>query len=68
MESCLWLEARLAKYNRILILISHSQDFMNEVCTNIIHIQDGKLTGYTGNYDSYVKARSCVVLPSLSSI
>eukprot|EP01048_Picozoa_sp_COSAG05_P019105 COSAG05_NODE_2920_length_2509_cov_85.126141_3_plen_74_part_00 len=22
MESCLWLEARLAKYNRILILIS----------------------------------------------
>ena len=57
MESCLWLEARLAKYNRILILTSPSQDFMNEVCTNIILLQDGKLTMYTGNYDAYVKAR-----------
>ena len=31
MESCLWLEQKLATYKRILVLISHSQDFMNEV-------------------------------------
>eukprot|EP01048_Picozoa_sp_COSAG05_P019104 COSAG05_NODE_2920_length_2509_cov_85.126141_2_plen_50_part_00 len=31
---------------------------MNEVCTNIIHLQDGKLSVYSGNYDAYVKARS----------
>eukprot|EP01047_Picozoa_sp_COSAG01_P123831 COSAG01_NODE_52803_length_344_cov_0.591837_1_plen_74_part_10 len=30
---------------------------MNEVCTKIIHLQDGILSYYSGNYDSYVKAR-----------
>ena len=57
MESCLWLEAKLATYRRILVLTSHSQDFMNEVCTDIMHLQDGKLSNYRGNYDSYVTAR-----------
>jgi ATP-binding cassette subfamily F protein 2 len=57
MESCLWLEAKLALYTRILVLTSHSQDFMNEVCTDIMHLQDGQLSNYRGNYDSYVTAR-----------
>eukprot|EP01052_Picozoa_sp_SAG31_P011452 SAG31_NODE_648_length_13204_cov_57.612908_6_plen_858_part_00 len=58
MESCLWLEDKLATYKRILVLISHSQDFMNTVCTNIMHLQNGKLHVYNGNYDTYVKARA----------
>ena len=57
MESCLWLEAKLATYARILVLTSHSQDFMNEVCTDIMHLQEGRLSNYRGNYDTYVKAR-----------
>ena len=58
MESCLWLEDKLATYKRILVLISHSQDFMNTVCTNIMLLQNGKLSTYAGNYDTYVKARA----------
>uniref|UniRef100_A0A3B3B738 ATP-binding cassette, sub-family F (GCN20), member 2b n=1 Tax=Oryzias melastigma TaxID=30732 RepID=A0A3B3B738_ORYME len=42
---------------RILVLISHSQDFLNGVCTNIIHLHQRKLKYYTGNYDQYVKTR-----------
>lgn len=57
LEACVWLEEYLAKYNRILVLISHSQDFLNNVCTNIILLNNGQLTYYTGNYDSYVKSR-----------
>ena len=57
MESCLWLEAKLATYARILVLTSHSQDFMNEVCTDIMHLQEGRLSNYRGNYDTYVTAR-----------
>lgn len=26
------------RYKRILVLVSHSQDFLNGVCTNIIHL------------------------------
>ena len=37
--------------------MSHSQDFLNGVCTNIIHMHSRKLKSYTGNYDQYVKTR-----------
>jgi len=60
MEACVWLEQYLKSWNTkgILIMVSHSQDFMNEICTNIISIQDRHLHYYTGNYDQYVQTRS----------
>jgi ATP-binding cassette subfamily F protein 2 len=58
LEACVWLEEYLKTYNRILIMISHSQDFLNGVCTNIIHLQGGKLKYYSGNYDQYVTTRA----------
>jgi len=58
LEACVWLEEYLKNYNRILVLVSHSQDFLNGVCTNIMHLKDKKLSYYTGNYDTYVKTRA----------
>ncbi|CAJ1979259.1 unnamed protein product [Sphenostylis stenocarpa] len=58
LEACVWLEESLKKFERILVVISHSQDFLNGVCTNIIHMQNKKLKLYTGNYDQYVQTRS----------
>ncbi|GJN15412.1 hypothetical protein PR202_gb02325 [Eleusine coracana subsp. coracana] len=58
LEACVWLEETLKKFDRILVVISHSQDFLNGVCTNIIHMQNKKLKFYTGNYDQYVQTRS----------
>ncbi|KAG2674039.1 hypothetical protein I3760_13G117300 [Carya illinoinensis] len=58
LEACVWLEETLKKFDRILVVISHSQDFLNGVCTNIIHMQNKKLKIYTGNYDQYVQTRS----------
>lgn len=58
LEACVWLEDYLKNYNRILLLISHSQDFLNNVCTDIIHIYAGELVPYSGNYDQYVKTRA----------
>merc|ERR1711993_166094 len=39
------------------ILVSHSQDFLNGVCTNIMHFTQSKLIYYGGNYDSFVKTK-----------
>ncbi|KAK9153913.1 hypothetical protein Sjap_001393 [Stephania japonica] len=58
LEACVWLEETLKKFDRILVVISHSQDFLNGVCTNIIHMQNKKLKLYTGNYDQYVQTRA----------
>lgn len=32
-DACVWLEEELKTYKRILVIISHSQDFLNGVCT-----------------------------------
>ncbi|XP_039134734.1 ABC transporter F family member 1 [Dioscorea cayenensis subsp. rotundata] len=58
LEACVWLEETLKNFDRILVVVSHSQDFLNGVCTNIIHMQNKKLKFYTGNYDQYVQTRS----------
>lgn len=60
LEACVWLEQYLKNFKRILLLVSHSQDFLNGVCTNIIHMQGKKLKGYSGNYDTYVSTRAAL--------
>jgi len=59
MEAVIWLEDYLSKWNRILLLVSHSQDFLNNVCTHMIHFTNKRnLTYYDGNYDQFVKTKS----------
>ncbi|CAD6581879.1 MAG: ABC transporter ATP-binding protein arb1 [Alectoria sarmentosa] len=58
LEACVWLEEYLKKWDRTLILVSHSMDFLNGVCTNMIDMRMKKLIYYGGNYDSYIKTRS----------
>ncbi|KAK9243657.1 P-loop containing nucleoside triphosphate hydrolase protein [Lipomyces tetrasporus] len=58
LEACVWLEEYLKRFDRILVLVSHSQDFLNGVCSNMIDMRLKKLNLYGGNYDSYVKTRS----------
>jgi ATP-binding cassette subfamily F protein 2 len=57
LDACVWLEEELKTYKRILVVVSHSQDFMNSVCTNIIHLFKRKLEYYSGNYDQFMKTR-----------
>ncbi|CAK9192609.1 hypothetical protein BDL97_01G128400 [Sphagnum fallax] len=58
LEACVWLEETLKKFERILVVVSHSQDFLNGICTNIIHMQNKQLKFYTGNYDQYCQTRA----------
>lgn len=57
LEACVWLEEELSQYKRILVLISHSQDFLNGVCTNIIHIDKKRLKYFGGNYEAFCRTR-----------
>lgn len=58
LEACVWLEEYMKKWDRTLILVSHSMDFLNGVCTNMIDMRFKNLQYYGGNYDSYMKTRS----------
>ena len=59
LEAVVWLEAYLSTYNHILVLTSHSADFMDNVCTNIIDLTiQKKFITYGGNYSTYVRTKT----------
>jgi len=59
MEAVFWLEDYLAQWTKILFFVSHSQDFMNSVCTHVVRLNEHtkQLEYFSGNYDSYVRER-----------
>ncbi|CEH12375.1 atp-binding cassette transporter [Ceraceosorus bombacis] len=59
LEAVVWLEAYLSTYNHILVLTSHSADFMDSICTNIMDLTHHKtLVYYGGNYTTYVRTKA----------
>ncbi len=55
LETIVWLESYLQKYNGTLLLISHDRDFLNNVCSGILHFEGKKLVQYSGNYDNFAR-------------
>ena len=60
--ACLWLEEYLAEWPTTLLCVAHDVTFLNEVCTDIIHLCNQSLTTYVGNYDAFEKQRAEVML------
>ncbi|KAH8924915.1 ATP-binding cassette, sub-family F, member 2 [Atractiella rhizophila] len=59
LEAVVWLEAYLSTYSHILVITSHSADFMDSICTNIMDLNhQRRLTYYGGNYSAYVKTKT----------
>lgn len=58
LEACVWLEDYLAGYKKILIVISHSQDFLNGVCSDMMVMQQQKLRYWSGNYDAFLNTKT----------
>lgn len=45
-----WLEDFLLDFRNTVIVVSHDRHFLDTVCTNIVDIDFGKLTTFSGNY------------------
>lgn len=59
LEAVVWLEAYLSGYKNILVFTSHSADFMDNVCTNILDLTvQKKFLTYGGNYSTYVRTKA----------
>jgi len=58
LEACVWLEEELKQYPTILLIVSHSQDFLNGVCNNVMHMNNRKLSVYGGNYDTFMRTKA----------
>ena len=57
LDAVIWLESWLKRYEGTLVLISHDRDFLDNVVTQIIHIEHKKLNSYSGNYSAFERQR-----------
>ena len=58
LDAIIWLESWLSAYQGMLLLISHDRDFLDAVCTHIVHIENQNIAHYTGNYSAFEKLRA----------
>lgn len=66
--ACVWLEEYLANYPTTVVMTSHSEDFMNGICTEIMQLTvDNKLVYWGGNYAQYVKTRAEIEVNQLKA-
>ncbi len=58
LEGVMWLEDFLRRYRGTVVIVSHDRDLLNTAAEFILHLERGKLTLYTGNYDTFVETRA----------
>lgn len=58
LDAILWLEGWLQNYPGTLLLISHDRDFLDAVVGHIVHVDQQKLTLYSGGYTAFERARA----------
>ncbi|MEY4872405.1 MAG: hypothetical protein RLZZ563_1735 [Pseudomonadota bacterium] len=55
LEGALWLESYLQKYPHTVIIISHDRGLLNRAVQGILHLDNKKLTYWTGPYDQFAR-------------
>src|SRR6201991_4891845 len=58
LESLIWLEDFLKKYDGALLMTSHDREFMNRIIGKVVEIDGGALITYSGNFDFYEQQRA----------
>src|SRR5574337_253132 len=58
LDALVWLEAWLKRYPGTLLVISHDREFLDAVTNVTLHIENGQLTRYGGNYSTFEDMRA----------
>jgi ATP-binding cassette subfamily F protein 1 len=55
LNAVIWLDNYLQVWKKTLLIVSHDQSFLDNVCNEIIHLDTQKLYYYKGNYSMFKK-------------
>ncbi|MDX9842164.1 MAG: ATP-binding cassette domain-containing protein [Aquabacterium sp.] len=58
LDALVWLESWLQRYEGTLVVISHDREFLDAITKVTLHLEDGKLTRYTGGYSAFEAMRA----------
>ncbi|CAB1320724.1 unnamed protein product [Coregonus sp. 'balchen'] len=72
LNAVIWLNNYLQGWKKTLLIVSHDQSFLDDVCTDIVHLDNQKLYYYRGNYREFISnghsfsyptnSNTCIVL------
>jgi ATP-binding cassette subfamily F protein 1 len=57
LNAVIWLDSYLQTWKKTVLVVSHDQDFLNNICTDIIWLDQKKLHYFRGNYYKFAEAR-----------
>lgn len=55
LNAVIWLDNYLQTWKKTLLIVSHDQSFLDNVCNEVIHLDNKKLYYYKGNYSMFKK-------------
>lgn len=55
LNAVIWLDNYLQLWKKTLLIVSHDQNFLDNICTDVIHLDDLKLQYYRGNFAQFKK-------------
>ncbi|KAI1283101.1 ATP-binding cassette sub-family F member 1 [Halotydeus destructor] len=55
LNAVIWLDNYLQGWKKTVLVVSHDQSFLDNICTDIIHLDQQKLFYYRGNYSQFKK-------------
>ena len=61
LDAVIWLQDWLSSYPGTLLLVSHDRDFLDDLATRILHIEQGKVSLNTGNYSDFETRRAALL-------
>jgi ATP-binding cassette subfamily F protein 3 len=58
LDALVWLEAWLQRFAGTLVIISHDREFLDAVTQVTLHVDEGTVTRYGGNYTAFESMRA----------
>ena len=58
LDALVWLEAWLQRFQGTIVMISHDREFLDAITDVTVHLDDGTLTRYGGNYSTFEEMRA----------
>ena len=55
LPTIIWLEEYLKRFAGTVLFVSHDEELLNTMPTTILHLKNGNLNQYIGNYDNFLE-------------
>ncbi|MFL6678784.1 MAG: ABC-F family ATP-binding cassette domain-containing protein, partial [Burkholderiaceae bacterium] len=58
LDALVWLESWLQRFDGTIVMISHDREFLDAITGVTVHLDEGTLTRYGGNYSTFEEMRA----------